>query len=244
MPLGLLDPQIPPPPTSSASSLRSRSLKQLGGTLATRAAGAVTTAAVAAGLRALEQASGLRFDPAPAYLFFVELSGIIVGLFTECDGLSMDRDTEKVVEGGVNDTVHILPGRVTQSTITLKRGLSISRALWDWFQQGRYDFDVRRINFSIIQGAPGHNLAFAIARTAGVGADNPWMTAVGKGFGTVKHWDVEDAFPVKWTMGSLSASSTSVVIETLEIAHHGLTLSYEVGTPMSLVAGAADLIKF
>jgi hypothetical protein len=34
-----------------------------------------------------------------------------------------------------------------------------------------------------------------------------------------------------------------VVIETLEVAHHGLSLSYEVGTPMSLVAGASDLVN-
>lgn len=243
MPIGLLDPQIQPPKSSGTANKLLRSLGKLGSTAATRAAGGLTTAAVAAGLRTLQQAAGLRFDPAPAYLFYVELSGVIVGLFTECSGLTVSRSTEKVVEGGVNNIVRILPGRVTQSSITLKRGLSISRALWDWFQQGRYDFNVRRINFSIIQGAPGHNLATAIASAAGMGADNPAFTALGKGFGTVKHWDIEDAYPTKWQAGSLSASSTKVAIETLEIAHHGMTLSYEVGTPMSLVAGGADLIN-
>jgi len=235
MPTGLIDTKIKPPvSTGSGSGL---------GTLATRATGAMTTAAVAGGIRSLEKLSGMRFDPAPSYLFFVELSGVIVGLFTECSGLELSRDTEKVVEGGVNNYVHHLPGRITQSKIKLKRGLSISRALWDWMQQGRYDFDVKRINFSIVQGAPGHNLATAIAGAAGMGLNNPAFTILSKGFGKVKHWDIVNAYPVKWQISDLSASSgNSVVIETLEIIHHGLSLSYEVLTPMSLVAGAADLV--
>lgn len=237
MPTGLIDTTVATPTSTSA-------MNKLGQSLATAATGAITTAAVAYGIRTLEQALGLRFDPAPTYLFFVELSGVIVGLFTECGGLKVERETEKVVEGGVNNHVHYLPGRVKQSNITLKRGLTISRGLWDWMQQGRYDFKAKRINFSIIQGAPGHNLATAIAGAAGMGSDNPAFTVLSKGFGKIKHWDVEDAYPVKWEISNLSASTgNSVVIETLEVVHHGLSLSYEVGTPMSLVAGAADLIN-
>jgi phage tail-like protein len=234
MPTGLIDTKIKPPKTTGSGGL---------GTLATRATGSVTTAAVAGGIRSFEKFSGMRFDPAPSYLFFVELSGVIVGLFTEVSGIEQSRDTDKVEEGGVNNYVHHLPGRVTQSKIKLKRGLSISRALWDWMQQGRYDFDVKRINFSIVQGAPGHNLATAIAGMAGMGMDNIAFTVLSKGFGKVKHWDIVDAYPVKWQISDLSASSgNTVVIETLEVVHHGLSLSYEVLTPMSLVAGAADLV--
>jgi phage tail-like protein len=234
MPTGLIDKKIKAPTSIGGTSGL--------GALATRATGAVTTAAVAGGIRTFEKFSGLRFDPAPAYLFFVELSGVIVGLFTECSGIQMQRDTQQVKEGGVNHYVHHLPGRVTQSKLKLKRGLSVSRALWDWMQQGRYEFDVKRINFSIVQGAPGHNLATAIAGAAGMGMDNPAFTVLSKGFGKVKHWDVVDAYPIKWEISDLSASTgNKVVIETLEVVHHGLTLSYEVLTPMSLVAGAFDL---
>ena len=73
--------------------------------------------------------------------------------------------------------------------------------------------------------------------------NNPAFTILSKGFGKVKHWDIVDAYPVKWQISDLSASSGGkVVIETLEVVHHGLSLSYEVLTPMSLVAGAADLV--
>ncbi|MBN1177972.1 MAG: phage tail protein [Anaerolineae bacterium] len=225
--MGLLDKSITRPKISSTGKLGSAA-SHLGSALTARAAGAAGTAATM-GIRAFEEASGLRFDPAPAYLFFVELSGVIVSLFTECGGLEVKRDVKEVEEGGVNNYVHKLPGRLKFDNITLKRGLTISRSLWDWMMQGRYDCSVRWINFSIIQGAPGHNIATAL------GADvDMW----GYGFGKVKHWDVEGAYPVKWKMAELSASSKNTVIESIEIAHHGVSLSYEALTPMSLVSAA------
>lgn len=208
---------------------------------ATRAAGAATTAAMSMGIRTLQESSGMRFDPAPAYLFFVELSGVFVGLFTECSGIEVERDTETVKEGGVNNYVHKLPGRLSFSNLTLKRGLSLSRSLWDWMMQGRYNSKVRRINFSIIQGAPSHNLATLAAGATGFDSGD-FFTVMGQGFGKVKHWDVENAYPVKWKTSDLDASSKKTSIETLEIAHHGISLSYEVLTPMSLLGGAGDLM--
>jgi phage tail-like protein len=154
-------------------------------------------------------------------MFYVELSGILAAMFTECSGLSATRDVEEVVEGGVNSYVHKLPGRLKFDDITLKRGVGLGRALWDWFMKGMYDLHAKRINFSIIQGAPGYNLL------ADVG--------MGSGMGKAKHWNVENAYPIKWELSSLNTStSTEVAIETLQIAHHGLSLSYEVGTPLSL----------
>ncbi len=176
----------------------------------------------------ISAALGWRFDPAPAYLFYVELSGVAVALFTECSGLSVTREVEEIVEGGVNNYTHKLPGRVRYANITLKRGLSLSRALWDWFQEGQYDFQAKRINFSIFQGAPGYNMA----SIAGLGSE----------IGKVKHWNVEDAYPVRWEISTLNTSSREVVIETLEIAHHGLSLSYEAGTPFSVVGTVMGML--
>jgi phage tail-like protein len=227
--MGLIDETVDSPPLGGFGAL-GEIAGSAGGTLAARATGAAAAAA-SMGIRELEKASGMRLDPAPAYLFYVELSGVIVAFFTKCSGLEVERKFDEVEEGGVNNYVHKLPGRLKFSNITLERGLTLSRGLWDWMMQGRYDCKVRWLNFSIIQGAPGHNLATALA---GEGSYEAW----GQGFGKVKHWDVENAYPVKWTMSGLDTSSDKTVIETLVIAHHGLSLSYEMLTPMSLVAAA------
>ena len=75
------------------------------------------------GIRLAESLIGIRFDPAPAYLFYVSISGLIVGLFTSCDGISVKREVEEVKEGGLNDQVHVLPGPIKAGRITLKRGV-------------------------------------------------------------------------------------------------------------------------
>lgn len=234
-------------PSLTVAKTTEASLK-LAESAASAAAGAAASAVTAYGTRTWEKASGMRFDPAPAYLFYVELSGLIVALFTNCSGLDISRDVEKVEEGGVNNYVHKLPGRVSYKNITLSRGLTVSRTLWDWMKEGRYDSRVRRINFSIIQGAPGHNALTMGANliSGGSSADSfqSFLAAMGAGFGKVKHWDVEDAYPVNWSLSELDASSGSAAIETLEIAHHGLSLSWEVMTPMSLTAGPSGLISF
>jgi phage tail-like protein len=41
---------------------------------------------------------------------------------------------------------------------------------------------------------------------------------------TVKRWNVISGFPVKWEGPQFNTDSTQIAIETLEIAHHGLTL--------------------
>jgi phage tail-like protein len=172
-----------------------------------------------AAVQKFESMTGVRFDPAPSYLFYVEISGIIVGMFTECNGIGASRSVEKFSEGGLNDHTHVLPGAVEYSNITLKRGLSVSRELWNWFHTGVYDFQVKRLNVSIIQGAPGHNLLTAITSA---------------GFGVVKRWNIDKAYPVSWKLSDLEVKSTdSVAIETLELAHAGISLGLIVGTPLT-----------
>ena len=50
-------------------------------------------------------------------------------------------------------------------------------------------------------------------------------TLFGSGFfairETVREWAFYDAFPVRWSGPTLSASASDVATETLEIAHHG-----------------------
>lgn len=175
-----------------------------------------------ANLRTQEKDAAFSQDPTPTYLFSVEITGLTVGLFTECSGIGAKRKVEPVREGGLNDKVYMVAGPLEFDNITLKRGLTVSRTLWDWLLTGLYDFNVKRVNLSIIQIAPGMNKAAT--------AEN---TTAG-GYGVIKRWNVENAFPVSWKLSDLSVgNTTSVVIESLELAHEGISLSSEIGTALT-----------
>ncbi len=168
--------------------------------------GGLGMAAINAGMNAL----GIRFDPGLAYKYYIEIEGVFVAEFLECSGIGGEREVKTYEEGGVNDFVHQLPGRMKYTNIVLKRGLTYSRELWRWFHTGLYDAQVLRVNLSIVLGnAQGLK---------------------------VKHWDVLGAFPVKYTGPDLKSDSTEAAVETVELAHHGLDLSMEVMTPMSLAS--------
>ncbi|HEY3291501.1 MAG TPA: phage tail protein [Anaerolineae bacterium] len=139
--------------------------------------------------------------PAQAFRFYIERSGIVAAEFTECSGLDMTRAVKDYEEGGTNDFVYKLPGRTSYSNITLRRGITYTRELWDWFVVGLYDGKVKRQNFSIILG-------------------NGELKKV-------KQWDVFEAFPVKWSGADLSTETLQVALESIEIAHHGINLSAE-----------------
>lgn len=139
-----------------------------------------------------------RTDPVAGFRFGIELEGLITGWFTECGGLSMERKTEPVREGGTNDYVYYLPGRIEYTKITLKRGI-VDEVLWNWFQQGMYDAKVERRNVSII--------------------------LYNGDLSKTKRWNLLDAYPVKWTGPDLRAEGNQVAVETLEFVHHGMEMT-------------------
>ena len=55
-----------------------------------------------------------------------------VGFFTELTGMSLQVDVMEYPEGGLNDYVHKLPGRVKHNNVTLKRGVTNETALLEW----------------------------------------------------------------------------------------------------------------
>ncbi len=143
-------------------------------------------------------------DPAAAFRYYVELKSVIEGAFTECSGLNLERETKEWKEGGLNDHVHILPGRAKYTgNIVLKRGVTYSDALWQWFQEGLVKGTATPVELAII----------LVVRYD-----------VKKGKRLVVRWDVDRAFPVKWSGPSLAAGSTDAAVETIEIAHQGLTM--------------------
>ncbi|HSJ57006.1 MAG TPA: phage tail protein [Anaerolineae bacterium] len=138
-------------------------------------------------------------DPIPVFKFWVTIGGIVEAEFKECSGLRLERKVEEIESGGVNDHWYVLPGRVKQSNIVLKYGVTQSNEIWNWYQTGLYDGKVERKDFSIVlRGIDGTVL---------------------------KTWNIVGGFPVKWEGPALNVENSQVAIETLEIAHHGFTLT-------------------
>lgn len=133
-------------------------------------------------------------DPIPTFAFAIKIQGMTVGWFTECSGLTMERAVTTQPEGGVNDYEHQLPGPVSYTKVTLKRGLA-DNILWDWFQQGVYDGKVERRNVTIVLLKPDQTEA--------------------------RHWDMTNAYPLRWAGLDFQSDSNQVNVETLEIAAGG-----------------------
>lgn len=135
-----------------------------------------------------------RQDPLRGFRFLVEIEGITSGGFTRVKGLSREVKHESYREGGVNEYEHKLITQVSYPVVVLERGLALDD-LWTW-ALATADGEVRRRTIRI--------------RLQDEANEKMWA------------WQVEYALPVKWTSSDLDAQSSPVVMETLELAHHGL----------------------
>jgi phage tail-like protein len=134
-------------------------------------------------------------------LFVVEVDGQTIGRFTEVEGLQLEIAVEEFEEGGVNGYVHKLPGRMKWPNITLKRGITQSDNLFAWMQKSSGE------GFA----AGGNKVERS---TLGI-------TMRGSNGAALREWQVEGAFPIKWSGPSFAASDDDALTEELEIAHHG-----------------------
>ena len=136
-----------------------------------------------------------RKDPYLSFRFLVEIQGLIVGGFSEVSGIQAETETEDIQEGGVNDYVHKLPKITKYPNITLKRGITDCDALWKWHQDVVNGKVERKTVFIILLDCEGNE---------------KWR------------WYFERAYPVKWAGSDLNADSSTVAVETLELAHEGI----------------------
>jgi phage tail-like protein len=137
--------------------------------------------------------------------FVFEVDGLEIGAFQEVSGLSVQVEVQTIEEGGLNDYVHQLPGRMKWPNLKLKRGVTDSDALFEW------------LNKSSGEGLAGGG--YKLERSTGR------ISLLDASYTPVRTWEFEGAFPVKWTGPSLSASNNDVAVEELEIAHHGFRSS-------------------
>lgn len=134
-------------------------------------------------------------DPYLGLRFSLQLGQIEVAWFRECSPIVIETEMFEYPEGGNNTYTHKLPVRTKYSNITLKRGMDDTQSLYNWFVKASSGQIVRQ-NISIIIYDSQQNIK--------------------------QRWDLQNAYPCKWTGPELKAESGAIAIETLEIAHEGL----------------------
>jgi phage tail-like protein len=149
-----------------------------------------------------------RVDPYRGYRFRLEIDGIVAAGFSEVTGLEAQMQPEDYQEGGVNGFTHKLPTRFEYPALTLTRGLTDSRDLWQWVS-------------AALAGQPSPN----VRRTVRVYLGDPVGDDVWGG--DVWGWAVADAYPVRWAGPELQADQGAVAVETIELTHHGITVMGE-----------------
>lgn len=135
-------------------------------------------------------------DPYKVFRFVVEINNIRVGGFSEITGLEVRTEVDEYREGGLNDYVHKIAKETRYPNLTLKRGITDKTNLWDWHQQVVLG-DVERKQVSVVV-----------------------LDETGK-----EKWRFifNEAYPVKWNGTDLNASGNTVFVESVELAHHGMT---------------------
>lgn len=123
---------------------------------------------------------------------------LVQGAFSEVTGLEATMEPVAVSEGGRNWGQAQLPGRTTFSTVILRRGISPTRHLWQWFQH------VNRH-----QGAYAHRMDVTITLEDAAGT-------------ALISWKLGRALPVKLKVPDLAAAGQELGIEELHLVFDDL----------------------
>ncbi len=136
--------------------------------------------------------------PLPKFHFRVDWGGSKIG-FTEVTGLNLETEVIEYRDGSSPEYSKIkMPGLRKYGNITLKRGVFASdNEYYAWFNTVNLNqIERRSVTISLLN--ENHE---------------PVVT-----------WKVKNAFPVKIQSPDLKSDANEAAIETLEIAHEGLTI--------------------
>lgn len=130
------------------------------------------------------------------------------GGFSECEGLEGELAVEEREVGGSNDHMHIFPTRHSWSKLTLRRGVTLDNALWEWF-------------YGFVEGRGQRRDGMIVLHDARKLPRNVWT--------------FRNGIPSKYSGPSLNAGQNNVAIEALEITHEGLEQTADVGLGIAAV---------
>ncbi|HEY2962165.1 MAG TPA: phage tail protein [Pyrinomonadaceae bacterium] len=142
--------------------------------------------------------------PFTAFNFAIEIKveGVAMQIcdaaFSECDGLEMTMDVKTIREGGNNGKQIRLTGPINYGQVTMKRGMTATFDLWDWFNLMLTDPSLRSDAEVVVFAPDGQTerARFLLSRCV----------------------------PVKLKAPPLNAKDAAVAIEELQLSYESLTL--------------------
>ena len=138
-----------------------------------------------------------RNDPYAQYNFILEIDGLTVAGFAEVGGLTMEQDIIEYREGSDTATVRKLPGLRKYGNITLKRGYTQNRELWEWRK-------------TTIDGLTERKAGAVILRDE---AGEPKL-----------RWEFREGWVSKYEGPALKATANEAAMESIEIAVEDVAL--------------------
>jgi len=141
-------------------------------------------------------------EPFTAFAFAVELrlpgadQPLCEAAFSECDGLELRREILRARDGADPTSVRLLPGAESFGNVTLRRGMTSSFDLWDWWERVRRG-QAARATCDIVVLSPDlaqERVRFRLYR----------------------------CLPAKITGPALNAAGNDIAIESLELACEGV----------------------
>jgi len=139
-------------------------------------------------------------DPLGNFRFALQIDNITAAGFAECTGLQMETKVFEYKEGGNNTTTLKFPDSTSFANITLKRGVTSSNELLQW-------------QLDVANGQTGRS----VPRKVAIVLQDEKGTQVSK-------WNLVRPFPAKWVGPDLKGGGNEIAIESLEIAHEGISL--------------------
>lgn len=134
--------------------------------------------------------------PHGKFRYKVEIDGLEAGGFSEASGFDASIDVIEYREGDMVQTPMKIPGLKKYGNITLKQGVADSMVMYEWMIAG-VEGEVERKTITI--------------------------TILDETETAAASWQVINAWPAKYTAPDFNATSSEIAIESIEIAHEGMT---------------------
>jgi phage tail-like protein len=139
-------------------------------------------------------------DALAGYSFSIEIDGVTVAQFKEVSGINAEIQTIEHRENKIGGlpVLKKLPGARKWGDLTLKRGRTDNKALWDWIKQ------VQDGNMTAAR-------------------KNGSITLFDYSHGEVSRFNFTNGWPSKVSIGSLNAGGNDILVEEVTIVHEGIS---------------------